>query len=266
MGRGVDVFLTLLGDLYFVFDFPLDPVMFGWCTSRPRLFVILILRSFANTKLGGVLGPLNHTALANRELLKKTYAFDELLALLKRPCGFSYHGYFIADDEELQRELEWAAARPGVRGRHVGQMTAEEAQKIRMFVVADTPGSFVYCLTAKERLRLGKYRALAGVGKCFDLAQEPVHRPCADRGQGNLPTLTAHMGIILRMVWAGGCHHPSWLLHKGFQLQLHCKMRYVEHVAGLDIRSQLHPLAPGTASALSSAMAYTWATMARSFC
>ena len=108
------------------------------------------------------------------------FALQQLLQLLTRPCGFTYESYMIADEAEINRDLIWAAGRPGVKDRHSGTMSDAQARKMKICAVDDAPGSFLHSLTVNERLRLPKYRALAGNGKCYDLNQDPVHRVCTD--------------------------------------------------------------------------------------
>ena len=95
------------------------------------------------------------------------FALQQLLQLLKRPCGFTYKSYMIADEAEINRDLIWAAGRPGVKDRHNGTMSGVQARNMHICVVGGTPGSFLHSLTANERLRLPKYRALAGNGSAM---------------------------------------------------------------------------------------------------
>ena len=175
-GQGKAIFTTLLGDLYLVEHFICDPTQFGWCTSRPRQFIVLIERNFANMKLK--IGPV--PPFPSDKKMLDAFALQQLLQLLKRPCGFTYKSYMIADEAEINRDLIWAAGRPGVKDRHSGTMSDEQARKMQICAVDDAPGSFLDRLTVNERLRLPKYRALAGNGKCYDLNQDPVHCLCTD--------------------------------------------------------------------------------------
>ena len=80
----------------------LSPSDLGWASARPRIFIILVHVSFM-PKLMNIPHPLGFPNLN-----------EFIVTIFSRMCSYCVMDYFIANDEELQCDIDWARGRTSV--------------------------------------------------------------------------------------------------------------------------------------------------------
>ena len=115
--------------------------------------------------------------------------------LFKAQCGYTWEAYFLGNNEEATKDLEWARHRPGVQRRHAKPISDEAAKY-------NGDSMWLGALTVAERDRLEAYKSM-WPGEVGDLGQNPHKRALRSRC-GKLPTLIAGMGIMFSPI------HDRW--------------------------------------------------------
>ena len=156
----------------------MDPAAFGWPVSRKRKYVVA--RHLAKTH------PWSMTLT------------DFIARLTCSPkCKTSEHCpawdvFFVASDEELRSEMEWARGRPSALTK--SQPTEKSVLE---------PDAFANSLNRMERAFLDDYEKMHP-GLCYSLAQNPKVT-ATHSSRSTLHTLIKNAGIV----WSD--HHVRWL-------------------------------------------------------
>lgn len=177
-----------LGDLYIICRDVFDPTAFGWPARRPRQICIMLLKSFICPAFVNISPSMSMAHHASDSL-----DFSNLVRFLfTRECGFTYEGFLVANDAEVEELRAWMRNRPAVieRRRLEGLPQTSTAEDRRFH---DPEGSFLWCLTSKERSRQAFYSA-KWPDDTADLNQNPDQRPLHS-SNGKLNTLLHSMGL-----------------------------------------------------------------------
>ena len=162
-GFDVDILHRLLGDLYAITVLRINPATYGMLVNRPRLYIILLLRTRVRT-------------IAS---ISDTFQF----VMERQRClpRVDLSSYLIASDEDL--------------------LSAENAKRRqrRMPLLVAPSADWQYLLTTKQLKYLSDYRAKwfsdrgqscdACPNCIFDLSQNPKKRRVQTNRKGDLPTI-----------------------------------------------------------------------------
>ena len=177
-----------LGDLYIIIRLVTDPSKDGFAIYRRRQYCIGLLRSWLSDALPPVVsadGPTQNEE--DRAVIEALNLQTTQTQLFKARCGYTWEAYFLGNDEEATKDLEWARNRPGVKRRHAKPISDEAAKYKR-------DSMWLGALTVAERDRLEAYKS-KWPGEVGDLGQNPNKRALRSK-RGKLPTLIAGMGIM----------------------------------------------------------------------
>jgi len=130
-----------LGDIYTIEAMMLDSCWTGWASDRLRLFMILTLKSSSQVGLGAAPSPFGsvHTIVSR---------------FIYRNCAFTQSEYLIANDAELNKDYLDSMNREHVIMRHdLDLLGAKDPKNVPVGIrfSGDTPGTYEYALTCRER-------------------------------------------------------------------------------------------------------------------
>ena len=177
----VSLLSELLSDLYEIQSCIVDAGAIGWPITRKRQYVV-------------------------GRHLHKTCSFHmqlvDFVAKFTRPCICDagdatppWDAFFVATDEELQSELEWAASRPS-------SQVHKDADGNAIVPRASNSLSFSMCLTRMEQRFREGYEKLCR-NRCYSLAQNPDFS--AYSSWSHMHTLLRNTGVM----WSD--YHSRWL-------------------------------------------------------
>lgn len=170
------ILVTMLGHIYHVFPLELGPNILGHPVCRARRITILVHKSSVALVANG--SPWADMAILCSRRLKPT---------------FSWRAYFLASQDELKGELQWAEGRVGCYRHLNAEEKAALPEEIRRLAELS---QFTKALTISELKTWSEYMRLRGRGGVYNLNQTPGCRDMYSTGQC-LNTLISNSGMVM---------------------------------------------------------------------
>ena len=168
----------LLGDMYIIQSVVLDVHSLGFPAERIRRFTIL---RHKRTVIVSPEGPEGRHPVFD--------CLQTFFDLFKRPSEAHWGIYFVAGDDELQAEIDYASRRPTSRWHVEGLENISDFEK---------------ALNHMEHNFLDGYKQICPDGVAA-LEQNPFENKTCNTGKDSLMTLTAQGGVLWSM------QHNRWL-------------------------------------------------------